>query len=54
MFQIASFVLAFILALSAMKFNLHNISGALMWAAIAGFLAPVERDLLAAIQKLNP
>jgi hypothetical protein len=54
MFQIASFVLSFILALSAMKFNLHNIPATLMWAAIAGFLAPVARDLLAAIQKLNP
>ena len=54
MFQIASFILSFLLALSVVKFNLDHFAATLMWAAIAGFLAPVARDLFAAIQKLNP
>jgi hypothetical protein len=55
MFQIASFALSFFLALSAMKISTHDthIGQTLIWAAVAGFLAPVARDLLAAIQKLN-
>jgi hypothetical protein len=56
MFQTASYVLSFILALSAMKISTHqgHTEEALIWAALAGFLAPVARDLLAGIQKLNP
>ena len=56
MFQVASFVLSFILALCAMEVstNSMNIGETLIWAALAGFLAPVARDLLAGIQKLNP
>jgi len=55
MFQVASFVLSFILALSAMEISTSfaHIGETLIWAALAGFLAPVARDLLAAIQKLN-
>jgi hypothetical protein len=56
MFQTASYVLSFILALSAMKISTHqgHTEEALIWAALAGFLAPVARDLLAGIQNLNP
>lgn len=58
MFQSASFVLSFILAYSAMKIPAPSkpvdVEATLIWAALAGFLAPVARDLLAGIQKLNP
>jgi hypothetical protein len=56
MFQTASYVLSFILALSAMEISTHqgHTEEAVIWAALAGFLAPVARDLLAGIQKLNP
>jgi hypothetical protein len=56
MFQIASFLLSFVLALSAMEITTSSFHAAetLVWAALAGFLAPVARDLLAGIQKLNP
>ena len=56
MFQIASFFVSFSLAFSAIRISpkLMTTEEAVFWAAIAGFIAPVARDLLAAIQKLNP
>ncbi len=54
-FQIASFLLSFGMATTAMKLSTSEIhlSEAIIWGAVAGFLAPVARDLLAAIQKLR-
>jgi hypothetical protein len=58
MFQSASFVLSFILAYSAMKIlnpSATTDRGAtFIWAVLTGFLAPVARDLLAGVERLNP
>jgi hypothetical protein len=53
--QIASFVLSFVLAASAMLISTNslNLAQTAIWALVAGFLAPVARDLLAALQKLR-
>ena len=57
--QIASFGLSFLIAMIAMliksNWSMHelHLAMAIISAAIAGFLAPVARDLLAAIQKLR-
>jgi hypothetical protein len=53
-FQIASFVLSFLLAMIAELISGNSAYGVIaVSAAMAGFLAPVARDLLAAIQKLR-
>jgi hypothetical protein len=54
--QVASFALSFGLAAFAMirATNMDfSFFKAIIWAAIAGFLAPVARDLLAGIEKLR-
>lgn len=52
--QIASFVVSFLFALFAMVIvGRFNLAVALLSAAVAGFLAPVSRDLLAAVRKLR-
>ena len=55
LFQVASFVLSFALAAAAMELATKDLHPAqtIIWAAVAGFLAPVARDLLAAVQKLR-
>jgi hypothetical protein len=53
-FQVASFGVSFLLAMIAELVAGSSAYGAaIVSAAIAGFLAPVARDLLAAIQKLR-
>lgn len=53
-FQMASYVVSFALAVIALRLAVNvTTSEALLSAAIAGFLAPVARDILAAIQKLR-
>jgi hypothetical protein len=57
MFQTASFALSFILAYFAMKIPTPSKpvdAATFIWAGLAGFLAPVARNLLAAIENLNP
>jgi len=55
LFQIASFLVSFALAATAMELATKNLHPAqtVIWAAVAGFLAPIARDLLAAVQKLR-
>jgi hypothetical protein len=59
-FQVASYFLSFALAASAMAIgtpsNTHlsqTIAQTIIWSAVAGFLAPIARDLLAVVQKLR-
>lgn len=57
MFQTASFALSFILAYLAMQIPTPSKpvdAATFIWAGLAGFLAPVARNLLAAIENLNP
>jgi hypothetical protein len=50
----ASYILSFLFAVSAMEFKpCMRLTTAVVSAAIAGFLAPVARDLMASIQKLR-
>jgi hypothetical protein len=54
--QIASFLLSTLLAATALSTRGgvdQNLGGLVVGSAIAGFLAPVARDLLAALQKLR-
>jgi hypothetical protein len=53
-FQVASFLISFGLAVAAETISSSdNYKVALVSAAMAGFLAPIARDLLAAVQKLR-
>jgi hypothetical protein len=52
--QMASFAISFVFAYLAVKVYGQGASGVTLWSAlIAGFIAPVARDLLAALQKLR-
>jgi hypothetical protein len=51
--QLASFFISFLFALMALNRSLVSQGNALVSAAIAGFLAPVARDLFATLQKLR-
>ena len=52
--QIASFVFSFLFTIIAMALGTQfKLGTAILSAAVAGFLAPVARDLLAVVQKLR-